>query len=180
MKIEILYIPMSTPCHQDVSIPGEQFLSYTVIQNYSPNSELELKDALKQDYDVIVLSDISLGQKVCKWIQFGNILHKSAVVSGTTCVVLNLATQTPDWFTTCMSLCSILSITLYNAMWRRDTVSRYQLDTRGDFVSQMPLSSVRSRSLMVLMKRDDCYRRILHNLIGCIVVLHLGLKLKLY
>ena len=168
---------MSTPHHQEVSIPGEQFLSYTVIHNYSPNSELELKEALKQNYDVIVLSDIALGQRVCKWIQFGNILHKSAVISGISCCVLNIATQTADWLTNAISLCSLLSITVYNTMWRRDTVSRYQLDTRGDFVSQMPLSSVKSRSLMVLIKRDDCYRRILHNLIGCILVLHMGLKL---
>ena len=170
---------MSTPCNQGDSIP-EQFLSYTVIHNYSPNSELELRDALQLDYDVIVLSDISLGHRVCKWIQFGNILHKSAVVSSATCLFLNLATQTADWLITCLSLYSIFSVAVYNAMWRRDTMSQYQLDTRGDFVSQMPLSSVRSKSLMILKKRDDTYRRILHNLIGCILVLHLGLKLKLY
>ena len=166
---------MTTPCNQaDNSIPEENYLSYTVIHKYSPNSNMELKGALIQNYDLIVLSDVTLGERVCKWIQFGNILHKSAVLSGITCLVLNISTDTADWFIGCLSFCSFFSIATYNALWRKDIVSSYQLDTRGDFVSQLPLSSVKSRSVVVLVKRDDKYRRFLHNLIGCLLLIQLG------
>ncbi|KAI6656376.1 Transmembrane protein 11, mitochondrial [Oopsacas minuta] len=168
---------MSTPSNQVPNIP-EEYLSYTVIHNYSPNSELELKDALNQNYDVILLSDITLGKRVCNWVQLGNILHKFGVISGVSSLLLNIATQTADWLTGCISVCSIISITIYNTVWRPDIMSCYQLDTRGDFVAQMPLSSVKSQSLMVLVKQDDKYRRFLHNLIGCFLLIQFGLKLR--
>ena len=167
---------MSSPCNQ-ATYGSEQFLTYTIIHNYSPNSLLELNEAMRHNFDAILLSDISLGKRVCSWIQFGNFLHKIGVLTGLSSLLLNIA-QTSDWLTASVSFCSIISISAYNAIWRRDIVSCYQLDTRGDFVANVPLSSVKSGSLMVLVKRDDRYRRLLHNLIGCFLIVQFGLKIR--
>lgn len=172
------HIPMSSPRNQATNI-SEQFLTYTIIHNYSPNSQLELTEAMGHNFDAILLSDISLGKRVCGWIQFGNFLHKLGVLTGVSSLLLNIA-QTSDWLTASVSFCSIFSISVYNAIWRRDIVSCYQLDTRGDFIANVPLSSVKSGSMMVLVKRDDKYRRLLHNLIGCFLVVGFGLKIRNY
>ena len=169
---------MSSPRNQATD-GSEEFLTYTIIHKYSPNSLLELNEAMGHNFDAILLSDISLGKRVCNWIQFGNFLHKIGVLTGVSSLLLNIA-QASDWLAASVSLCSIISISAYNAIWRRDIVSCYQLDTRGDFVANVPLSCVKSGSLMVLVRRDDKYRRLLHNLIGCFLIAQFCLKIRNY
>nr|CAI5834342.1 unnamed protein product [Callosobruchus analis] len=97
---------------------------------YSPQCfSMELEKALESRCSIIVIEPSQLGDETARWITFGNYLHKTAVISGITSIVLGFAW--PDSFTpqAPLSIFSLLCTGLYTASWQFDHCVKYQVST---------------------------------------------------
>ena len=133
--------------------------------------EKDLESALEQRYPLIVIEPRWLGDEAIRWITFGNFLHKTAVLASFGC----LATLpfTPPHLTryTCLplGLVGFSCAVFYDLSWQFDPCCQYQVDYRGEELTHIPSHELNSRSPVVLVRRNDVYRKILHTTLALAV-----------
>ncbi|CAI9608058.1 unnamed protein product [Staurois parvus] len=59
-------------------------------ENAQDQFEYELEQALEAQYKYIVIEPTRIGDETARWITVGNCLHKTAVLSGTVCLLTPL------------------------------------------------------------------------------------------
>ena len=135
--------------------------------------EADLERALESQCGMIIIEPTMIGEETARWIQVGNCLHKTAVISGLGCFVspwvLPRVVKEPTSFL--FGGVSILCAALYGVSWQFDPCCQYQVEYDTRKLAKLPLGSLRSSSPIVLVRKDDKYRKRLHNLVaGCALI----------
>ncbi|KAL1491142.1 hypothetical protein ABEB36_011784 [Hypothenemus hampei] len=124
---------------------------------------IELEKALDSCCSIIVIEPTELGEETARWISVGNTLHKLAVVSGVSSLVTGclwpqlFAPQAP------LGIFSVLCTGLYTASWQFDHCVKYQVERDQKKLARLPiLNALASTSPIVLVRKDDTRRKILH------------------
>lgn len=114
-----------------------------------------------------------------RWIKFGNFLHKVSVVSclaGLVCVPL-----VPHrlFNTVCIPLgvVGVGCAAVYDVSWQFDPCCKYQVDHDCHELTHIPSHEVHSPSPVVLIFKNDKYRKRLHNLLAVATLSVFGWRL---
>ena len=111
----------------------------------------------------------STGEETSRWIIVGNSLHKASVLSGLASMlvpaVLPPFNTSPFhlFFQTPTSLLSVACAALYGISWQFDPCCKYQVTVDSNELSNLRIENLTNASPVVLVRRDDKYRKILHN-----------------
>ena len=134
--------------------------------------EEQLEVALESNVQYIVIEPIQVGNEISSWIRVGNFLHKSSVFSGLLCLSAPLALPTRFKLYTVIPLTSInlLCTGLYDLSWQYDPCCKYQVETRSRQLERLQLQALSMSNPVVLVRRDDKYRKRLHNFLTVCVL----------
>ncbi|XP_057651124.1 transmembrane protein 11, mitochondrial [Diorhabda carinulata] len=127
---------------------------------------MELEKALESCCSIIVIEPTQLGDETARWISFGNYLHKMAVITGFTSIISGFAW--PESFApqAPLSIISTLCTGLYTASWQFDHCVKYQVERDIGKLSRLPiLGALTVASPVVLVRKDDSKRKILHSVV---------------
>lgn len=138
--------------------------------------ECQLEDALETGYTLVVVEPPGLGDHCIKWIRVGNFLHKSAVLSAIgTLVATPFIPVRISFFTTFpLGVFSIGCATFYAVSWKYDPCCKYQVDYKGRELPKIPSHDIHTSSPVILVRRNDKYRKIVHNTLAVAVAAYLG------
>lgn len=134
--------------------------------------ECRLESALEHEYPLIVVEPSNLGDAVIRWIRVGNFLHKSAVLTSFGCLVtVPILPRTVTNFTSVpLGLFGVGCAMFYDFSWQSDPCCKYQVDYRGTQLVHVPSHELHSQTPVVLVKKNDKYRKILHNTLAMCVL----------
>lgn len=138
---------------------------------YSPELfENELERALYVGVSTIIIEPARLGEETSRWIIFGNCLHKTAVLSGFGSVLSGFIW--PDKLYLCCPLgaISFFCAGLYTVSWQSDPCCKYQVENDVEKIRRLRLKEVVSGAPVVLVRRDDTRRKILHSSLALVAV----------
>jgi len=140
--------------------------------------EEQLESSLESQVSYIIIEPKCLGDETSKWIQVGNFLHKSAVLSGFTCLLVPLLCPKRFKLYLIAPLFTIntLSVLFYNMSWQFDPCCKYQVERNESRLEQLHLQTLATTSPVVLVHRDDKYRKRLHNYISMAVLTYVSWK----
>ena len=143
--------------------------------------DTELEVALNRQYPMIVIEPQVLGDQISKWIQVGNFVHKFSVLCSLGCLVSPFILPPNNRTIISMTLggTSLLLTALYDLSWQFDPCCKYQVEYDSHNLVKVPLERLTSTSPIVLVFKDDKYRKILHNaasLVVCTSELHIYLE----
>jgi len=124
---------------------------------------VELERALDAGCSIIVIEPTQLGEETARWIYVGNCLHKTAVLSGLGALVTGLIWPDKPLLCTPLGVLSLLCTGLYTASWQFDNCVKYQEERDPRRLSKLQvLSAMSAASPVVLVRKDDTRRKILH------------------
>lgn len=161
--------------------------------------ENDLELALDRGCKIIVIEPSRLGDETARWIAFGNCLHKTAIISGLSAVCTGMYFSLKTFYLyslmfdhvadctifsfpgliwerplvcTPLGVMSLLCSGLYTVSWQFDPCCKYQVERNHQNLPKMPiLQSVSSTSPVVLVRRDDSRRKILHSSVSVVAAL---------
>ena len=138
--------------------------------------ECVFEQALEHKFTVIVVEPVDLGNRCIKWIRVGNFLHKSAVLSSlATLAITPFIPVRVSLFTSIpLGVFGISCATIYDVSWQFDPCCKYQVDYRGRELTKIPSRDIHTPSPVVLVRRNDKYRKIVHNAMSVIVMGYVG------
>lgn len=148
-------------------------------ENAQEQFEYELEQALEAQYRYIVIEPTRIGDETARWVAVGNCLHKTAVLSGTACLLTPLAL--PVEYSRYVALpagaLSLACAALYGISWQFDPCCKYQVEYDSQKLSRLPLHTLTSSSPVVLVRRDDVHRKRLHNTIALAALVYCAKKI---
>lgn len=127
--------------------------------------EYELDQALDLQTEAIVIEPVKLGVETARWISVGNFLHKTAVLSGLTCILTSAKFNRLSIILP-FGVLSVTCAGIYLISWQTDPCCKYQVETDVTKIERLPLHKLSSSSPIILVRKDDQRRRILHNAIA--------------
>lgn len=128
--------------------------------------ENELDRALEEGVSIIIIEPTKLGDETGRWITVGNCLHKTAVLSGAGSLLCGgLSTKWPiaDIGTYSLGFISFMCAGLYMVSWQYDACCKYQVEHDVKKLQRIPLNDLTSPSPVVLVRKDDTVRKVLHT-----------------
>ncbi|KAF2358435.1 Transmembrane protein 11 [Trinorchestia longiramus] len=158
---------MSSPTEQEESrTPTPDVLVVREVYDGNGAHEqfaLELERCLEVGPNTIVIEPAALGDETARWIAFGNCLHKTSVLAGFGS--LFGAWAAPDRLLAWAPLgtLSLACTAMYTASWQFDPCCQYQVELDSGRLSRLMLESVVSSTPVVLVRREDGRRKVLHS-----------------
>ena len=131
--------------------------------NSSEDFENELERALELDVNTIIIEPTKLGDETARWIAVGNCLHKTAVLAGFGSLFSGNVWPDKDWVTFPLGFSSIVCAGVYAVSWQFDPCCKYQVEYNTRKLQRLPLHDLTSSSPIVLVRKDDRLRKLLHN-----------------
>lgn len=131
--------------------------------------ENELDRALEVETQTIVIEPIKLGLETARWITIGNGLHKISVLSGLGCLVASAVVKERAVVLS-LGFTSFICAGVYAASWQFDPCCKYQVENDIRRLDRLPLHKLSTSSPIVLVRKDDNRRKILHNTIAMAAV----------
>jgi hypothetical protein len=128
--------------------------------------EVELDRALESCVKTIVVEPARLGDDAAKWIACGNCLHKTGVLTGLSSLACVAFWPQRLEFSAPLAGVSLLCAGVYAASWQWDPCCKYQVETDMSRVPKLPLHSLTTTTPVILVRKDDKRRKILHNTIA--------------
>ncbi len=118
----------------------------------------------------------------CRWIRFGNFLHKSAVLASLGALVSLpfLHHSTSNLTSIPLGVFGIGCAALYDVSWQFDPCSQYQVDYQGTELTNVPSHDLHSQTPVVLIQRNDKHRKRLHNTLALVILGYLGWRVYRY
>ncbi|XP_028395250.1 transmembrane protein 11, mitochondrial-like [Dendronephthya gigantea] len=140
--------------------------------------ENEFEAALSRQYPMIIIEPKVLGDQVSKWIRVGNFIHKSSVLCSLGCLVSPLILPPTNRTIISMTLggSSLVFAALYNISWQFDPCCKYQVEYDSHNLAKLPLERLTSPLPIILVYKDDKFRKILHNVGSLAVCIYMGYK----
>ena len=131
---------------------------------------------------MIVIEPEKLGTDIASWIRIGNFCHKGCVLMGAAAILTNFMPYTMfplRWqlLTVPLGVASVGCAITYGVSWQFDPCSKYQLDEHGDCMKDIPSAELTTDTSTVLVRRNDIYRKRLHNSVALVVCVLLGWQL---
>ncbi|KAF0032561.1 hypothetical protein F2P81_014851 [Scophthalmus maximus] len=148
-------------------------------ENAQDQFEYELEQALEAQYKYIVIEPTRIGDETARWITVGNCLHKTAVLSGTICLLtpLSLPAEYSRYVVLPAGALSVACSALYGISWQFDPCCKYQVEYDSQKLSRLPLHTLTSSTPVVLVRRDDVHRKRLHNTIALAALAYCAKKI---
>ena len=147
--------------------------------NAQERFEYELDQALEAQRSIIIIEPSRLGDETARWITVGNTLHKISVLAGVSSLVLPMMLPSGR-ISNCISIpmgsLSAACAALYDVSWQFDPCCKYQVEYDTATLSRLPLHTLTTSTPVVLMRKDDQYRKALHNFIAGIAAICLACK----
>ncbi|XP_013773318.1 transmembrane protein 11, mitochondrial-like [Limulus polyphemus] len=125
--------------------------------------ENELERALEAGCSTILIEPSRLGEETARWIAVGNCLHKTAVLAGFGSIVSAVMWPNRLYISCPLGAVSFFTAGLYTVAWQFDPCCKYQLEKNPKTLSKLPLHTLISVSPVVLVRRDDTRKKILHT-----------------
>lgn len=138
--------------------------------------ENELDQALEVQTETIVIEPVKLGAETARWIAVGNFLHKVSVLSGLSCLVTSIRTDRA-YIILPLGITSFVCAGVYMVSWQYDPCCKYQVETDLRRLEKIPLHKLSSSSPVILVRKDDSRRKILHNTIALAAITLCCLKM---
>lgn len=129
--------------------------------------ESELDRALDVQTDTIIIEPMNLGLETARWISVGNFLHKASVLSGLGTLLLATRSDNLKVLLTTGG-CSLMCATVYFISWQFDPCCKYQVETNISKIDKLPMHKLSSTSPIVLVRKDDKRRKVLHNTLAAL------------
>jgi len=138
--------------------------------------ECQLEYALEKCYPLVVVEPFWLGNETVRWIRVGNFLHKSAVLAtlGALVTLPFLPGPIRNFTSIPLGVVGICSAGVYDVSWQFDPCCKYQVDYKGSELARIPSHELQSQTPVVLVRKNDKYRKILHNSLALIFAAYLG------
>ena len=76
-----------------------------------------------------------------------------------------------------LGVASISCAAMYGVSWQYDPCSKYQLDHHGHSMANIPSAELTTNTSIVLVRRNDIYRKRLHNSVAILVCVMFGWQL---
>uniref|UniRef100_A0A8C8DR72 Transmembrane protein 11 n=1 Tax=Oryzias sinensis TaxID=183150 RepID=A0A8C8DR72_9TELE len=148
-------------------------------ENAQDQFEYELEQALEAQYKYIVIEPTRIGDETARWITVGNCLHKTAVLSGSACLLtpLSLPAEYSRYVALPAGALSVACAALYGISWQFDPCCKYQVEYDSQKLSRLPLHTLTSSTPVVLVRRDDVHRKRLHNTIALAALAYCAKKI---
>lgn len=168
---EIYVYPLSTCTFVGRAPPPPQN-DYVIIHeiyendNASEYFESELEQALETRIRTIIIEPSKLGDETARWITVGNCLHKTSVLCGLGCLMTGITWPDKGFVYFPLGFCSIVCAGVYTVSWQFDPCCKYQVEYNSHRLQRLPLHNLTSSSPVVLVRKDDTRRKILHNLLA--------------
>ena len=157
---------------------------YAVIHNPPEGQEgagsesllCQFEDAVDKQFCVIVVEPPGLGNDCIKWIKLGNFLHKSSVLTtfGFLVSIPFVPTKYALVSTVPIGLFGAFCAGVYSLSWQFDPCCKYQVDYRGQMLARIPSQDIQSSNPIVLVRKNDKYRKILQNTLSVLVWGYVG------
>ncbi|XP_074647223.1 transmembrane protein 11-A, mitochondrial-like [Tubulanus polymorphus] len=128
--------------------------------------ENELERALEAEVETIIIEPTKLGDETAKWITVGNCLHKTAVLAGLSSFIVAAALPTASFGYIPLGCTSVVCSSVYAISWQFDPCCKYQVEYNPKKLQKLPLHNLGSSSPVVLVRKNDRRRKILHNSIS--------------
>ncbi|XP_071949298.1 transmembrane protein 11, mitochondrial-like [Antedon mediterranea] len=146
--------------------------------NAQEQFEFELEQALEAQKAIIIIEPSRIGDETARWIVVGNCIHKMSVLSGVTALTspLLLPESFSNFVCIPMGVISIGCAVLYGVSWQFDPCCKYQVEYNTRKLSKLPLHTLSTSSPVVLVRKDDKYRKLLHNMLSGMTCMYLGYK----
>ena len=144
--------------------------------------EEQLENALESQIDHIIIEPRQVGDETSKWIQVGNFLHKTSVLSGLSCLLVPLICpfRYQHYFSIPLSTMNLACTTLYDLSWQYDPCCKYQVERNTKILEQLQMHDLETANPVVLVRRDDKYRKRLHNFFSICVFTYFSFKCYQY
>ncbi|KAF6038597.1 TMEM11 [Bugula neritina] len=126
--------------------------------------EVELDGALNAQTDIIIIEPARLGKETARWISVGNFLHKGSVVCGVTACIASFITDRLKVLVP-LGLSSFICAGVYMISWQFDPCCKYQVAKHIDS-SVVPLHRLKVTDPVILVRKDDKRRKILHTVLA--------------
>ncbi|CAD5125916.1 DgyrCDS14098 [Dimorphilus gyrociliatus] len=149
--------------------------TYSIIREIYENGaasehfEVKLEEALEKAVSVIIIEPSVLGAETAKWIMIGNFLHKTSVLTGVFSLSLAIPNYVPKAYVP-LGFVSFVCAGLYMASWQYDPCCKYQVEKDSRKLQKLPLHHLTSNAPVVLVRKDDSRRKILHTTIAIAAV----------
>ncbi|XP_018025950.1 transmembrane protein 11, mitochondrial [Hyalella azteca] len=127
---------------------------------------LELERCLEAGPNTIVIEPAALGDETARWIAVGNCLHKTAVLAGFGSLFGAWAAPERLVAWAPLGTLSLACTAIYTASWQFDPCCQYQVEMDSGRLSRLMLESVVSSTPVVLVRREDGRRKVLHSSIS--------------
>ena len=147
-------------------------------EDQSDDLEEQLEDALEDEAIHIIIESKRIGDETTKWIQMGNFLHKSTVLTGFSCIVtgLTVSTKYNNYICIPFGVFSLSCASLYGVSWQYDPCCKYQIEQDPQTLASLQIENLTSSLVVVLKRREDKYRKRLHNFFALGVAGYFGWK----
>ena len=150
----------------------EEANGYVIIREIYENDnatevfENELEHALESRKHTIIIEPSKLGDETARWITVGNCLHKTAVLGGMVALMTGVTWKDYGFLYFPLGFSSLVCAGVYAVSWQFDPCCKYQVEYDSSQLQKLPLHNLTSSSPVVLVRRDDTRRKILHNTIA--------------
>jgi hypothetical protein len=139
--------------------------------------EQQLERALANEAEVIVIEPFKLGDETARWISVGNCLHKTSVLAGFGSLVAAFVWPDKKLISLPAAVLTVVCVGLYSISWQFDPCCKYQVESDSRQLAQLSLQPLNSSSPVVLVRRDDTRRKILHTAVAIACITQTGLRL---
>ena len=139
--------------------------------------ECELERALETQVKTIIIEPAKLGDETARWIAVGNCLHKTSVLSGLGCLGSGMAWPERGYLIFPLGFVSMVCSGVYTMSWQFDPCCKYQVESDSRQLQSLPLHQLTSSSPVVLIRKDDYYRKILHTTLSVAAASYCGWRL---
>lgn len=121
---------------------------------------------MDNEVNYIIIEPSKLGEETARWITVGNCLHKTSVIAGVAGMTAGLVW--PDRGLVYFPMCFLSTVCagVYMISWQFDPCCKYQVEYDTKRLQKLPLQKLTSSSPVVLMRRDDTRRKILHTTVA--------------
>jgi len=161
-------MPPPTAKHSNICPQDVMLIKFSGANLNSQKGRLQLEHAACSRIKYLIVEDEKLYHPICKCIRFGNLVHKTCVITGTLSVLVSgLAANTFIGIyasLTCASV-SLLCSVFYFASWQSDYLAKYQIVRDPSTILRLSSFS-QSDNAIFLQYRNDQRRKVLHNVLS--------------